>query len=165
MIDITCKQCGRKIRYKEYSGMLTAPVFQGVFCPDCGTGQPCGYKKIEATGNKDSVEYGRTTMTKGPRKRARYMSCTHCGTWYEWDEENLCPFCCQPCFPAATESRKVKGVRPESNYIILCLNIEKHKAEVKELLMKMQDKMTIELSDQIKNILGNIAKLQSLARQ
>jgi hypothetical protein len=144
--------------------MLTAPVFQGVFCPHCGAGQPCGYRKIEATGSKDSVEYGRTTTIKGPRKRARFMSCLQCGTWYEWDDGSYCPFCHCHSFPICTDSRKVKGVKPGAAYIVVLMQIENKKAETKELLLKMQDNLTIELSEQIKNNLSHISKLQSLLR-
>ena len=160
MMNFTCKSCGGVNDYRDYAPQLTAQPFSGVRCVLCGAGQGVAYTKVKSTNLRSVSEYRNTSVKVPIRKRATFLSCSHCDTYFEWNEDNTCPFCHYEIQIAGLEHRTIPSVNQNSKYVQTLLHIERQKAETMEMLDRMRDNLEINLSDKIKNNLSNIARLQ-----
>ena len=159
-MNFTCKSCGGLNYYRDYATQLTQEPFRGVRCVLCGVGQGVAYTKVKSTNLRSVSTYKNTSVKVPVRKRAVFMSCPHCDTYFEWDEDNVCPFCHVEVCVMGTEHRTIPSVNQTSKYIQTLLHIERQKAETMEMLDRMRDNLETNLSDKIKNNLSNIARLQ-----
>ena len=159
-MNFTCKACGGVNDYRDYAVQLTQSPFRDLRCVLCGAGQAIPYTQVKGSGKRSISEYQNTSVKVPIRKRATFMSCPHCDTYFEWDEGSHCPFCQHEIHVLEIEHRTIPSVNQTSKYIQTLLHIESKKAETMEMLDRMRDNLETNLSDKIKINLSNIARLQ-----
>jgi hypothetical protein len=85
-LRIRCPECGGENKYSDYCEQLRQTEFRGWRCVLCGEGQAIPYTQVKGSGKRSISEYQNTSVKVPIRKRATFMSCPHCDTYFEWDE-------------------------------------------------------------------------------